>query len=268
MRVAAVEAIGGYRDDLIAAEDDELCVRLRAKGWRIWRLDSEMAVHDAAITRFDQWWRRALRSGYAFAQGAYLHGAPPERHFVWESRRAWIWGIWLPFACLAAGLLLPPWGWAAWLIYPLQGLRLSLRNRGSARRPRDTGSVPGPGAFSRSPRPAQISARSAAGPAGAPHRVQVTPPVRIAYLLNQYPKVSHSFIRREILALEREGFEIMRIALRGWNDDLRDAEDERERERTRYVLRDGPLSLLSGVPCACSHTAGVLRARACAGAGA
>jgi colanic acid/amylovoran biosynthesis glycosyltransferase len=68
--------------------------------------------------------------------------------------------------------------------------------------------------------------------------------MRIAYLVNQYPKVSHSFIRREILALERRGFEIMRISLRGWNEGLVDDDDKLERERTRYVLRDGVLGLL------------------------
>jgi cellulose synthase/poly-beta-1,6-N-acetylglucosamine synthase-like glycosyltransferase len=130
VRTKAFEAVGGYREDIIASEDTELCVRLRAAGWRIWRLDSEMASHDAAIVRFGQWWRRALRGGYGFAQGAYLHGAPPERHWVWESRRAWLWGVWLPVACLTAGLLFWPWGWATWLIYPLQFLRQMLRNRG------------------------------------------------------------------------------------------------------------------------------------------
>ena len=61
--------------------------------------------------------------------------------------------------------------------------------------------------------------------------------MNIAYLVNQYPKVSHSFIRREILALERQGFSVQRIALRGWNDTLADAQDERERAQTRYVLQ-------------------------------
>jgi colanic acid/amylovoran biosynthesis glycosyltransferase len=61
--------------------------------------------------------------------------------------------------------------------------------------------------------------------------------MNIAYLVNQYPKVSHSFIRREILALERQGFSVQRIALRGWNDALADAQDERERAQTRYVLQ-------------------------------
>jgi glycosyltransferase involved in cell wall biosynthesis len=129
----ALEFVGGYRDDLIAGEEPELCVRLRAAGWRIWRLDTEMTLHDARMTRFGQWWRRTMRAGYAFAQGAYLHGAPPERHWVWESRRAWLWGVFVPLACIVAGLTFSPWGWAAWLIYPLQMARQTFRNRGSLR---------------------------------------------------------------------------------------------------------------------------------------
>jgi glycosyltransferase involved in cell wall biosynthesis len=131
IRVAALQATNGYREDLIAGEEPELCVRLRAAGWRIWRLDAEMTLHDAAMTRLDQWWRRALRGGYAFAQGAYLHGNSSERHYVWEARRASLWGVWLPLACIAAGLMWEPWGWTAWLIYPLQVLRQTVRNSGS-----------------------------------------------------------------------------------------------------------------------------------------
>ncbi|VVO55212.1 D-inositol-3-phosphate glycosyltransferase [Pseudomonas fluorescens] len=69
--------------------------------------------------------------------------------------------------------------------------------------------------------------------------------MRIAYFINQYPKVSHSFIRREILAVERQGFEVQRIALRGWDAELVDAEDVSERDKTRYVLQDGIKGLLS-----------------------
>jgi glycosyl transferase family 2 len=131
MRAAPLQAVGGYRNSLIAGEEPELCVRLRAAGWRIWRLDAEMTMHDAAITRFGQWWKRTLRSGYAFAEGAHLHGAPPERHWVWESRRAWLWGVGLPLLCLAAGLLMTPWGWAGLAIYPIQLLRQTLRGSGT-----------------------------------------------------------------------------------------------------------------------------------------
>ena len=63
--------------------------------------------------------------------------------------------------------------------------------------------------------------------------------MKIAYFINQYPKVSHTFIRREILALERQGFDVQRIALRGWSETTPDIEDQREQTRTRYVLRQG-----------------------------
>jgi hypothetical protein len=130
IRASALGAVGGYRDDVIAAEDDELSVRLRAGGWRIWRLESEMTLHDAAMMHFGQWWRRAMRAGYAYALGAYLHGTSPERHFVWQTRRAWLFGIWLPLACLLTGLIFEPWGWTAWLIYPLHMLQKMVRSQG------------------------------------------------------------------------------------------------------------------------------------------
>ncbi|AGA73615.1 colanic acid biosynthesis glycosyltransferase WcaL [Pseudomonas plecoglossicida] len=69
--------------------------------------------------------------------------------------------------------------------------------------------------------------------------------MRIAYFINQYPKVSHSFIRREILALERQGVEVQRIALRGWDAELQDADDASERAKTRYVLQRGIKGLLA-----------------------
>jgi colanic acid/amylovoran biosynthesis glycosyltransferase len=67
---------------------------------------------------------------------------------------------------------------------------------------------------------------------------------RIAYFVNQYPKISHGFIRREIHALERRGFEIQRLALRGWDNELIDEVDHRERKITRYILGDGLLPLI------------------------
>ena len=68
--------------------------------------------------------------------------------------------------------------------------------------------------------------------------------MHITYLINQYPKVSHSFIRREILALERQGFNVQRIALRGWNEAVVDIEDIAEQKKTQYVLAQGVISLL------------------------
>ena len=61
--------------------------------------------------------------------------------------------------------------------------------------------------------------------------------MNIAYFINQYPRVSHTFIRREILALERRGFKVQRIALRGWSEPTPDPQDRQEQDLTRYVLR-------------------------------
>jgi colanic acid/amylovoran biosynthesis glycosyltransferase len=68
--------------------------------------------------------------------------------------------------------------------------------------------------------------------------------MKIAYFINQYPKVSHSFIRREIMALERQGAEVVRIALRGWKDQIVDADDVAEHAKTYYVLQQGIAGLL------------------------
>ena len=132
MRAASLRQAGGYRDGLIAGEEPELCVRLRGNGWRIWRLDAEMTLHDAAMTRFSQWWKRSNRAGFAFAEGAHLHGAPPERHWVRESRSAWLWGACLPLAIAGAAWLWSLWWLLALAIYPLQVLRLFLRAGGDA----------------------------------------------------------------------------------------------------------------------------------------
>ena len=77
--------------------------------------------------------------------------------------------------------------------------------------------------------------------AAAPLRDTQMP--QVAYLINQYPKVSHSFIRREIQALERLGLSVQRYAVRGWAGPLVDGEDLRERDRTRYLLAGGAAPL-------------------------
>lgn len=133
MRVSALKQVGGYRDDLIAGEEPELCVRLRQAGWRIHRLGADMTLHDAAMTRFGQWWRRTVRGGHAFAEGAWLHGAAPERHWVKETQRAAVWGLLLPLLVVGAAVCLSPGWWALAAVYPLQMLRLARMPGGGLR---------------------------------------------------------------------------------------------------------------------------------------
>jgi GT2 family glycosyltransferase len=133
MRASAFDQAQGFRTDLIAGEEPELCLRLLSKGWRIWRLDQDMALHDLGMSRFGQWWNREVRAGHAFAEGVALHGAPPERHYVRQYRSVLTWGVAIPLATLALVALFGPWG--AWMLalYPLQVVRLALRGTRSAR---------------------------------------------------------------------------------------------------------------------------------------
>jgi len=127
MRYAPVAAIGGFRDDLIAGEEPELCLRLRAQGWTIWRIGAEMTWHDAAILRFGQWWRRVERSGYAFAEAVTRFDTRRERYRLREYRRILAWGMVLPLVALALALALHPAALLLLLAYPVQVARLTPR---------------------------------------------------------------------------------------------------------------------------------------------
>lgn len=105
MRVSALKQVKGFNPNMIAGEEPELCVRLRQAGGRILRIDAEMTLHDAQITRFGQWWRRSLRGGHAYAEGSWLHGHSLEKHWVKESRSIWLWGLLLPLLAIATAWL-------------------------------------------------------------------------------------------------------------------------------------------------------------------
>jgi len=130
VRVEAFREAGGFDPALIAGEEPDLCLRLRVRGWKIVRIDAEMTLHDAAMTRASQWWARAVRNGHAAAEGVTRYGAGGEHHHVrhvasflcWSalplasllaSALAWFAGspklaLWLPLAALAA-LCVPAW---------------------------------------------------------------------------------------------------------------------------------------------------------------
>jgi glycosyltransferase involved in cell wall biosynthesis len=104
MRVSHLIAVDGYRDELIAGEEPDLCFRFRRQGWRVVRLDEEMTLHDAAMTRVGQWWQRAKRSGWADMEASLLRGREEPQlrrrvlsNFLWALPLAWpFWPIlWL-----------------------------------------------------------------------------------------------------------------------------------------------------------------------------
>lgn len=88
--------VGGFNPKMIAGEEPELCVRVRGAGYKILRVDAEMTLHDAAITRFSQWWTRAVRGGHSYAEGMALHGRGFSRHNVRRTLSALAYGLALP----------------------------------------------------------------------------------------------------------------------------------------------------------------------------
>jgi GT2 family glycosyltransferase len=106
LRLAAFDAAGGYDDTLIAGEEPEMCLRMRRAGFRIRRIERDMTRHDAAMTRFAQWWKRSVRAGHACAEAAHLH---PDDYFARRTVRSnVIWGFALPASAL--GLSAPSSG--------------------------------------------------------------------------------------------------------------------------------------------------------------
>jgi cellulose synthase/poly-beta-1,6-N-acetylglucosamine synthase-like glycosyltransferase len=116
VRSASYIEAGGFDAQVIAAEDDEFCQRLRKAGWGLRRLPLPMTRHDAAMTRFGQWWRRAVRSGHGFAQVGDLHPG----YFARERTRVWVYGLALPVLALA-GLVF----WGPLLVLVLAAYALS-----------------------------------------------------------------------------------------------------------------------------------------------
>ena len=111
VRVSAIREVNGYNGTLICGEEPEMCIRLRQRGWKIRRIDADMTLHDAAMMKFNQWWKRSVRGGWAVAEGATMHGAPPEQYMIQQNLSGWMWGLILPsialgFAWQTSGLSL------------------------------------------------------------------------------------------------------------------------------------------------------------------
>lgn len=103
VRVLAFRQIGGFDPTVIAAEDDEFCLRIASAGWQLERLPLQMTQHDANMMTFGAWWRRTIRDGHGFAQVGDMH---PD-HFRRERMRVWIYGFGLPLL-FVIGLLVWP----------------------------------------------------------------------------------------------------------------------------------------------------------------
>ncbi len=104
MRVESFEAAGGFRGDLLTAETVDLCIRLRRRGARIWRLDETMGLRQPA-SKSVGWWSQSRQRGFDNAYCASLHGGPPERVGMLDTVLAVVWGFIFPAAVIIAATL-------------------------------------------------------------------------------------------------------------------------------------------------------------------
>ncbi len=102
VRAEAFEAAGGFRGDLLTCEIDDLCIRQRRRGARIWRLEADMMIREP---RKISWWRRAQVRGFDSAYAMSLHGGPPERHGVGDTVRAVVWGFAMPLLIILTSVV-------------------------------------------------------------------------------------------------------------------------------------------------------------------
>ena len=109
-------AEGGFDDLLVAGEEPDFSARLRRSGWVVWRIPAAMTLHDLNMTTFSQYWKRAYRSGHAYAEVGLRHLGSPER--LWSRELARVSGaVLLPLLLLLSGILFR---------VPLLGLALAL----------------------------------------------------------------------------------------------------------------------------------------------
>jgi len=127
IRTKCLVEVDGYKDFFVAGEEPEMCYRLRQNDWKIYRLDEEMTLHDADITRFSQWWKRANRAGFAFALSAKEHGKQSEQYCVRQAVRPLIWSG-LLVIILLLGLFIPE-VLLALIIFPLQVIKMFITQK-------------------------------------------------------------------------------------------------------------------------------------------
>jgi glycosyltransferase involved in cell wall biosynthesis len=128
-RVSAVKQVGGFDGSLIGGADLEICLRMRQKCGKIWRLDADMCRHDSAMYTYGQWWRRNLRAGHVYAEGAWMHGRGPARYHVRPTISNFFWAYALPAAAIA-----PAWATAGaslllFALYPVKTVQIAWRMR-------------------------------------------------------------------------------------------------------------------------------------------
>lgn len=127
IRKPAFQQVDGFNPSVIAGEEPDMCYRLRKMKWSIFRLDHPMTLHDANMMRFVQWWKRAVRSGYAYAQGYSLHADDHQGYCLKESIKIWVWAFVIPASILLLTILDNYTYFFLFILYILQFAKIALQ---------------------------------------------------------------------------------------------------------------------------------------------
>ena len=109
IRADVFKQLGGFKANVIAGEDSEFGVRLSLAGYKVTKIDHLMAIHDANMTTFQQWWKRAVRGGHAIGQRSDLNGNTVAQDCVKERKSTLVWGVFLPILALFLLIFAGPW---------------------------------------------------------------------------------------------------------------------------------------------------------------
>ena len=124
IRAEVFTEIGGFNPKIIAGEEPELCYRLRKQGWKIWHINTLMGTHDSKVLTFPQFFKRSMRTGYAYQQISCLYSKTDEKLFFKENLSNWFYGGIIPLLTLLLIPIFSFWSLGILLIYPLLILRI------------------------------------------------------------------------------------------------------------------------------------------------
>lgn len=137
IRADVFKQLGGFKANVIAGEDSEFGVRLSLAGYKVTKIDHLMATHDANMTSFQQWWKRAVRGGHAIGQRADLNGHTIAKDCVKERKSTLVWGIFLPLLALFLLMFAGRWSLLVLLAYVYLAIKVYFYRRKQGENSRD-----------------------------------------------------------------------------------------------------------------------------------
>ncbi|MCP5058035.1 MAG: glycosyltransferase family 2 protein [bacterium] len=129
VRRTVFERVGGFNEEMIGGEEPDLCSRIRAAGFGVYRLDRDMAIHDSAMFHFHQWWTRQVRSGHSYLELQTLREKGSRSPWARQIVSILFFGGALPLVVLLAAPVTAGASLVLLLVYPLLALRIALRQR-------------------------------------------------------------------------------------------------------------------------------------------